>query len=185
MLRLIAPPERTQNTRPSAVSCAEVQPRYEAVIATLVMTSTGLVVALAVVIADGEQIHAVERAREEQGDEDQAERGAEGVGNDAAQAVLGEGGRDGEHRFGAEPGGEHGGRAHVQRQAATRDYVILGVVHALCGPQPDSYGDEQVGGDRCDQHARAIIASQPVRENPQDHRDQGHQGLQQAVAARL
>src|SRR5687767_805630 len=42
LLRLIAPPESTENTSPSAVSCAEVQPRYEAVIATLVRSSTGL-----------------------------------------------------------------------------------------------------------------------------------------------
>ena len=40
--RSIEPPDSTQNTRPSAVSCAEVQPRYEAVMATLVITSTVL-----------------------------------------------------------------------------------------------------------------------------------------------
>jgi hypothetical protein len=42
VFRLMAPPESTENTRPSAVSCAEVQPRYDAVIATLVTSSTGL-----------------------------------------------------------------------------------------------------------------------------------------------
>src|SRR6185503_3801827 len=34
-----APPESTEKTRPSAVSCAAVQPRYEMQMATLVATS--------------------------------------------------------------------------------------------------------------------------------------------------
>jgi len=42
VLSEIAPPESTENTSPSAVICAEVHPRYEIVIATPVMTSTGL-----------------------------------------------------------------------------------------------------------------------------------------------
>ena len=46
-----------------------------------------------------QQVHAVERAREEQRDQHQAERGAERIGDDAAQAVLEKGGRDRRARF--------------------------------------------------------------------------------------
>src|SRR5436309_4179011 len=48
----------------------------------------GATIALAVEVADGEQVHAVEGAREEKCDDDQADGGPEGIGDNAAQPAL-------------------------------------------------------------------------------------------------
>ena len=71
---------------------------------------------LLVIVADGQQIHAVERRREEQPDQDQTHGRAEGVGNHPAQAFVEEGGRHAEHRFRTEPGCEDRRGDHVERQ---------------------------------------------------------------------
>jgi len=110
------------------------------------------VVARPVVVADGGQIHAVEFAGEEQSHQDQAQAGAERVGHHAAQAFLGESGRDAEHGFRAEPGGEHRRGDHRQRQAAARDGVIPGVVDTGSGVETDADGNQQVDDDEPDQH---------------------------------
>ena len=118
-----------------------------------------LAVALSIEVADRQEIHAVERAREERRDKDQAEGRAERVGDHAAQPIAREGGRDRQHGLGAEPGGEHRGRAHVERETAARDQVVLRVVDPLRRPEPDADRDGEVGDDGGDQHARAIIAA--------------------------
>jgi hypothetical protein len=109
---------------------------------------------LLVEVADGQQVHAVEQPREQQRGDHQAHRRAEGVAGDAAQAILGEGGRYRQHRFGPEPGGEHGGHVHVQWQRAAGDQEVLGNVDAAGRQQPNGDGQGQVKGDESDEHDR-------------------------------
>jgi hypothetical protein len=103
--------------------------------------------ALAIEIADRQQIHAVERARKEERNEQQAERRAERIRDDAPQAVAGERRGYREHRFGAEPRREHGRCAHVERQASTGEHEIPGVVHPPRRPQADDDRQHQVEDD--------------------------------------
>ena len=63
-------------------------------------------------------------------------RRAERIGDDAMQAFLEEGGRDAEHRLGAEPGGEHRRRNHVERQVAAGHGEVLGVVTRVAAYRP-------------------------------------------------
>jgi hypothetical protein len=90
-------------------------------------------------------------AKKEAGD-DQAHRRAEGVGDHAAQAFLDEGGGNPEDRLGAEPGGEHRGGDHRQRQVAAGDGEILGGMDAGRGIEADADGNHQVENDEPDQH---------------------------------
>jgi hypothetical protein len=110
------------------------------------------VVALAVEVADGEQVQPVEAAGEHQRDDDEAGGRAERVGDHARQSVLQEGGGHREHRLGAEPGREHGREVHVQRQASAGGEVVLGAVHAPRGIPADRDGEQQVQGDGGDEH---------------------------------
>jgi hypothetical protein len=87
------------------------------------------VVAQAEIVAQGQDVEFVELgAVEKDAGDDQAQRRAEGVGDDTAQAILDEGGGDAEHRFGAEPGGEDGGGDDRQRQVAPGDREVLGIM---------------------------------------------------------
>jgi hypothetical protein len=110
------------------------------------------VIALSVEIADGQQVHAVELAREEQAEQDQAQRSAEGVGDQSAEIAFHEGGRDAQYRFGAEPSGEHHGQDDVQGQRAAGSDVVLGVVYLGGGVKTDAQGDDQIQDDEAQQH---------------------------------
>ena len=111
-------------------------------------------VALAVVVADGEQVHAVERAGEEEAHQDQAQARAERVGDDPREAVLDEGRRDAEHRLGAEPGREHRGGHDVHRHAPPGDREVLGVVHPLRRVDADRDRDDPVDDHEPEEHGR-------------------------------
>ena len=52
----------------------------------------------------------------------------------------------------AEPGREHGGGDHVQRQAAPGDGVVGRVLHAHRGPQADADRNDPVDDDEPEQH---------------------------------
>jgi hypothetical protein len=99
----------------------------------------GRVVAGPVVIADGEEIHAVELRGEEETDQDEAQAGAERVGDDPAQPLLQEGRGDAQHGLGAEPRRAHHRRYHVKRQRAAREDEITRVV--------DPEGGDNAHGD--------------------------------------
>ena len=115
------------------------------------------VVAQPVVIADGEQVHAIQLAGEKQAGENQAQARTEGIGHHAAQAVFDEGGRDAEHSFRAEPGGEHRCHHDGQGQTAAGDREVLGVMYARGGDQADGQRNQQVDNDKPDQHAAPPI----------------------------
>jgi hypothetical protein len=70
--------------------------------------------------------------------QDQAQGRAEGVGHHAVQIFLQENRRNAQHRFGAEPGGKHGGRYHVERQVASGNREVLGGMNPGGGPQTDA-----------------------------------------------
>ena len=100
--------------------------------------------ALAVEVADGQQVLLVQARGEEQADQDQAGAGAEGVFDDRVEAALHELGGNAHHRLGAEPGREGGGDHHDQRQAAAGDREVGGVLDARAGPDADAERAEQI-----------------------------------------
>ena len=110
------------------------------------------VVAPAVEVPDREEIHPVERAREEQPDQDEAQRGAERVGHEAAQPFAQECRGDAEHGLGAEPRGEHGGEHHVERQVPAGCNVVARVVHLRGGDQPQRDRQHEIGDDEPKHH---------------------------------
>jgi hypothetical protein len=110
------------------------------------------VVAQAEIVAQGQDVEVVELPGEKDAGDDQAQRRAEGVGDDTAQALLDEGGGNAEHRLGAEPGGEDGGGDDRQRQVAAGDREVLGGMHARGDVEADTDGQHQVENDEPDQH---------------------------------
>lgn len=67
-----------------------------------------MIVAALVKVADGEELHAIERLREKQTHQDQAQAGTERISDDAVHAFFEEGRGNPQHGFRSEPGGEHG-----------------------------------------------------------------------------
>jgi hypothetical protein len=116
--------------------------------------------ALAVVVADGEEGHAVELGGEEHADEHQAHARAERVLDHRAEAALDEPGRDAEHGLGAEPRREGRGDDHVQRQVAAGDCEVGGILHAPRRPEADRDGDEEVRDDERQQHSGRLVFHQ-------------------------
>lgn len=114
------------------------------------------VIAHAEEVTQRQQVHAVQRAREDQAEEHQAHRGAERVGDQAAKTFVDEGGGDAEHGFGTEPGGEHHGQHHHHRQVAAGGDVVTRVVYAGSGIQADADGNDEVGDDKPEQHGWAL-----------------------------
>mmetsp|Transcript_59429 Transcript_59429/g.140489 ORF Transcript_59429/g.140489 Transcript_59429/m.140489 type:complete len:508 (-) Transcript_59429:377-1900(-) len=110
-----------------------------------------LAVALAVEVADGQQVLLVELGRKEGAHQHQAQAGAEGVLDDGVQAALNEFGRQAHHGLGAEPGREGGGHHHDQRQAAAGDREIAGVLDPCARPDANTQRAEQVEHDENDQ----------------------------------
>ena len=98
------------------------------------------VVAHAEIVAQRQDVELVEFLCEKETGDDQAHRRAEGVGHNTGQAFLDEGGGDPEHGFGAEPGGEHGGGDHRERQMAAGDGEVLGAMDARRRIEADSDG---------------------------------------------
>ena len=127
-------------------------------------------VARAVVVADGEQIHAVETPGNEQPHQDQAGTGAEGIFHDPAESILHEARRDAQHQLGAEPGGEGERDDHHQGQMAPRDREIGGVLHAPCGQEADADGDQQIEKDQDEQHGRLRRERRPGIRSEKDER---------------
>ena len=117
-----------------------------------VTTSTAAVVAFAVVVGDGQQVHPVQLAGEEQAEQDQAQRRAERIGNQPAEVLVQEGGGNAEHGFGAEPGREHHRHDHDQRQRAAGGNVVARVVHLGGGIHADADGNDQIEDDETQQH---------------------------------
>jgi len=105
----------------------------------------GAPIAVAVVVADGQQRHAVELAREEQAHQDQAHARAERVLDHAAQAALDELGGHAQHDLRAEPRGKRGGDDHVHGQMAPGNCEVGRVLDPPGRPQANGYGHEQVG----------------------------------------
>jgi hypothetical protein len=121
------------------------------------------VVAHAEEIAQREQVHAVQRAGEDEAEQHQAGRGAERVGDQAVEAFLEEGGGDAEHGLGAEPGGEHHRQHDDHRQVAPCGDVVTRIVHPGGGIQADADGDDQVGDDKPEQHGWAFRVGASAR----------------------
>ena len=113
----------------------------------------GAAIALTVVVADGQQRHAVELGGKEQAHQNQAHARAERVFHHVVQTALDELGRHAQHDLRPEPGREGRGDDHVHRQMATSDREVGGVFHAPGGPQANADGDEQVGNHHEEQHA--------------------------------
>ena len=107
-----------------------------------------------VIVADGQQAQAVEGAGEENGDQHEAERCPEGVARDETEPLVGELGRDGEDGFGPEPGGEHAGEAHVEREGPTGDHEVFGVLHAQRGVQAEGHRGQHVEHDAENEHGK-------------------------------
>ena len=122
----------------------------------------GPVVAHAEEIAEGQDIEPIQSGAVEDAGNDQAQAGAERVGDDTTQAVLDEGCRHPENGLGAEPGGEHGCRDYRQRQAAAGHREVLGVVYARCRVEADGDRNEQVDDDEPDQHPGTPGASSRI-----------------------
>ena len=118
------PADSRLNTRPSAVICAATHPRYEIRITIELKISTPRAVAAPIKVADRQQLHLVQLAREEHADQDQADARAERIFDRVAKAALDELRRNAEHRFGAEPGREGGRDDHEQRQRAAGQRVV-------------------------------------------------------------
>lgn len=96
-------------------------------------------VLIAVKIANGQVVSAIEGFREEESDENEAQRSAEGVGHDSRHAFGNEGGRRSEHRFGSKPSREHRRRPYVQGEVASCDDVVLRILYFSGGEE--AYGD--------------------------------------------
>ncbi|MNZ84844.1 hypothetical protein D3C78_1036150 [compost metagenome] len=111
-----------------------------------------LAVALAEEVADGEQVQAVQRTGKDEADQHQAAEGAERVFDDPGETFFEERRRNTQHRFGAEPGGEHHGDDEGEGHAPASGSVVRGVVHAGGGVKTDSDGDQQVYRYKPDQH---------------------------------
>ena len=109
-------------------------------------------VAQAVKVAQGQDVEAVKARGEKEAGDDQAQAGAERIGDHAAQTLAHEGGRNAEHRFGPEPGGEHRGHDHRHGQMPAGHREILGGMHARRGKKADADRKEQIQDHEPDQH---------------------------------
>jgi hypothetical protein len=107
-------------------------------------------------VAERQDVHAVQRAGEDQAEQHQAQPGAERVGDQSAETFLKEGSGDAEHGFRAEPGGEHHGEYDIHRQIAAGDDVVAGVVYLGGGHKADADGNDQVGDDEPEEHGRLL-----------------------------
>ena len=107
---------------------------------------------LTVVIADGEQGHAVKLCGKKKAHKDQASARAKRVFNDTVQTALHKLGRDTQHGLRPKPGGKGGGDDHHQRQVAPCNGEVGRGLHAFGSPQANGDGDEQVKNDQGQQH---------------------------------
>ena len=111
------------------------------------ITSTPAAELVAIVVADGEQVHAVERPGKKQAHENQTQRRDERIGDHPAQTLAQESRRDSEYGFRAEPGREHGCHDDVYRQRAPRDRVVAGGLDAQRRPKANGDRDNPVDDD--------------------------------------
>ena len=101
-------------------------------------------IARAVVVADGQQIHAVELGRKKHTHQNQAHARAKRIFHQRMQSAFDELGRHAQHQLGPEPGRKGGGDDHVERQMTAGNGEIRRVFHTFGGPQTNADGHEQV-----------------------------------------
>jgi hypothetical protein len=103
-------------------------------------------------VAQRQQVHPVQRPREHQAEQHQADRRAERVRDQAAKTLVDEGGRDAEDGFGAEPGREHHRQHDHEGQIAAGDDVVARIVHPCGGIQADADRHDDVGNHEPQEH---------------------------------
>ena len=103
------------------------------------------------------EVESVQAFGEDQAEQHQADRGAERIGDQAAESLVNEGGGNAEYRFGAEPGGEDHGQDNGKWQVAAGDDVVAGIVHPSRGIKADADGNGEIDDDEPDQHRNNFV----------------------------
>ena len=104
-------------------------------------------VALAVVVAQGDEVLLVQLVGEKQSHQHQTHGRAKGVLHDGAEPSVHKAGRHPQHGFRSEPGGKRSGNHHRQRQATPGYRIVSGVVHASGRIQAHTNRNQQVQND--------------------------------------
>ena len=112
----------------------------------------GAPIALAVIVADGQQVHAVQLGGEKHTHQNQTTARAKRVFDHAVQAAVDELGRNAQHGFRTEPGGEGGGDDHGQGQVPAGHRKVGRALDPFGGQQANGDGDQQIDNNQGQQH---------------------------------